>query len=290
MKKIIILIPVFNDWESLQKLIEEINKNITGFEDINFECLIVNDASTIDRPRLIKPNQINSLEILNMKKNKGHARCNAFGIRYVFKNKEFDNLILMDGDGEDRPIEIKSLVSSIINNPKKSVVAKRIQRSDGIFFQFLYQTHKLITYIFTGKKINFGNYSILIKEDVEKLHTKSSLWSSFSGTVKKNLQNLNEINSIRGLRYFGPSQMSFLKLLIHSFSIIAVFKYQVFLRSSIMIILIANLNSYLGGFSILLQILIVIFNLLIFIVSLRENKNGLVCSHENLKDKEIITH
>jgi hypothetical protein len=130
----------------------------------------------------------------------------------------------------------------------------------------------------------------LIKEDVEKLHTKSSLWSSFSGTVKKNLQNLNEINSIRGLRYFGPSQMSFLKLLIHSFSIIAVFKYQVFLRSSIMIILIANLNSYLGGFSILLQILIVIFNLLIFIVSLRESKNGLVCSHENLKDKEIITH
>jgi hypothetical protein len=290
MKKIIILIPVFNDWESLQKLIEEINKNITDFEDINFECLIVNDASTIDRPRLIKPNQINSLEILNMKKNKGHARCNAFGIRYVFKNKEFDNLILMDGDGEDRPIEIKSLVSSIINNPKKSVVAKRIQRSEGIFFQFLYQTHKLITYIFTGKKINFGNYSILIKEDVEKLHTKSSLWSSFSGTVKKNLQNLNEINSIRGLRYFGPSQMSFLKLLIHSFSIIAVFKYQVFLRSSIMIILIANLNSYLGGFSILLQILIVIFNLLIFIVSLRESKNGLVCSHENLKDKEIITH
>tara|TARA_Y200000002_G_scaffold32942_1_gene24282 strand:- start:797 stop:1669 length:873 start_codon:yes stop_codon:yes gene_type:complete len=290
MKKIIILIPVFNDWESLQKLIEEINKNITDFEDINFECLIVNDASTIDRPRLIKPNHVNSLEILNMKKNKGHARCNAFGIRYIFKNKEFDNLILMDGDGEDRPVEIKSLVNSIINNPKKSVVAKRIQRSEGIFFQFLYRTHKLITYIFTGKKINFGNYSILIKEDVEKLHTKSSLWSSFSGTVKKNLQNLNEINSIRGLRYFGPSQMSFLKLLIHSFSIIAVFKYQVFLRSSIMLILIANLNSYLGGFSILLQVLIVIFNLLIFIVSLRENENGLVHSHENLKDKEIITH
>ena len=57
-----------------------------------------------------------------------------------------------------------------------------------------------------------------------------------------------------------------------------------------MLILIANLNSYLGGFSILLQVLIVIFNLLIFIVSLRENENGLVHSHENLKDKEIITH
>ena len=288
MKKIIILIPVFNDWESFQKLIEEINKNILDFEDINFECLVVNDASTINRPSLIKPTHINSLEILNMKKNKGHARCNAFGIRYIFKNKQFDNLILMDGDGEDRPVEIKSLVNSIKNDPKKSAVAKRIQRSEGTFFQLLYQMHKLITYIFTGKKINFGNYSILTKEDVEKLHTKNSLWSSFSGTVKKNLKNLNEIDSIRGLRYFGPSQMSFLKLIIHSFSIIAVFKYQVFLRSSLMIILIANLKMYLGSISILLQMLIVIFNLLIFTISLRENKNDLINSHLNLRNKEVI--
>ena len=49
-----------------------------------------------------------------MKENRGHARCNAFGIRYVFKNKEFDNLILMDGDGEDRPVEIKSLINKLL--------------------------------------------------------------------------------------------------------------------------------------------------------------------------------
>ena len=52
-----------------------------------------------------------------MKKNKGHARCNAFGIRYVFQNKQFDNLILMDGDGEDRPVEIKSLLIRLMKNP-----------------------------------------------------------------------------------------------------------------------------------------------------------------------------
>ena len=105
-----------------------------------------------------------------------------------------------------------------------------------LFFQILYQIHKLITFIFTGKNINFGNYSMLTKNDVEKLHSKASLWSSFSGSVKKNIKNpLNEINSIRGLRYFGPSQMSLFKLIIHSLSIIAVFKYQVFLRSTLMI-------------------------------------------------------
>jgi glycosyltransferase involved in cell wall biosynthesis len=290
MKKIIILIPVYNDWESLKKLIKEINEIIKDFNDINFECLIVNDCSTIQVPEIIKPNKFKSIEILNMKENRGHARCNAFGIRYIFQNKKFDNLLLMDGDGEDRPVEIKDLIEMIIKNPNVSVVAKRIKRSEGLLFQLLYQIHKLITIFFTGKNINFGNYSILTKDDVRKLHSKASLWSSFSGSVKKHTNSLNEINSIRGLRYFGPSQMSLFRLIIHSLSIIAVFKYQVFLRSTIMIITLAFLNSYLGNFSIVLQILIVIFNLIIFIISKREVKKDLINSHNNLGEIKNILH
>ena len=288
MKKIIILIPVFNDWESLKKLLDEINETIKGFTNTYFECLVVNDASTIAQSKINKPSNINSLEILNMKENRGHARCNAFGIRYVFRNKEFDYLLLMDGDGEDRPIEVKSLIDKINEENTVSVVAKRVQRSEGPIFKSLYQIHKLITFLFTGKNINFGNYSILTKQDVEKLYSKASLWSSFSGTVKKNVKVLNEINSLRGLRYFGPSQMSLFRLLIHSFSIIAVFKYQVFLRSTFIIIILAYLHSYLGNLSILLQIVIVIFNLIIFIVSLREKEQDLINSHKNLKNIENI--
>ena len=290
MKKIIILIPVYDDWESLKKLIGEIDKIIKFFNDISFECVIVNDASTTQPSELHKPNNFDSLELLNMKENRGHARCNAFGIRYISQNKKFDNLILMDGDGEDRPEEIKSLVKKIIENPDLSVVAKRIKRSEGLFFQTLYQLHKLITLIFTGQNVNFGNYCILTRRDVEKLHTKASLWSSFSGTVKKNLKSINEISSIRGVRYFGPSQMSLLKLIIHSFSIIAVFKYNVFLRSTIILIALAYLNSYLGNLTIFFQFLIVLFNLIIFIVSKREQEKGLLSSHNNLHNIKKITH
>ena len=290
MKKIIILIPVFNDWVSLNKLLDEVNENIKFFEDINFECLIINDASTTQPVELKKPNSFKSVELLNMRENRGHARCNAFGIRYIFNNKKFDNLILMDGDGEDRPEEIKSLIEKARDNPNFSVVAKRIKRSEGFFFQSLYQLHKLITFIFTGQNINFGNYSILTKSDVEKLHSKASLWSSFSGSVKKHLKSLNEINSIRGKRYFGPSQMSLFKLIIHSFSIIAVFKYNVFLRSTILLIVLAYLNSYLGNFITLFQVLIVIFNLMIFIISLREQEKDLLSSHNNLDNIKKISH
>ena len=244
MKKIIILLPVYNDWESLKQLINEINDNIKTFKDINFECLIINDASTNYQQKILKPSKFDSLEILNMKENRGHARCNAFGIRYIFKNKEFDYLILMDSDGEDRPQEIKSLIDKININQNLSVVAKRVKRSEGPVFQFLYQVHKLITILFTGKNVNFGNYSLLTKKDVEKLHSKASLWSSFSGTVKKYVKPLNEINSTRGLRYYGPSKMSLFKLMIHSLSIIAVFKYNVFLRSVLMIIFLVYLQNY----------------------------------------------
>ena len=288
--KISILIPVYNDWESVSELIKNIDIEI---KDLNheFSIIIINDASLEKKELNFQSlENINLIELIHMKENRGHARCNAFGIRYIFLNKEFDYIILMDGDGEDRPVEIKSLVKKINENPNVSVVAKRVKRSEGPFFQLLYQAHKLITVIFTGKNIDFGNYSILTKVDAGKLHSKASLWSSFSGSVKKYLTPLNEINSFRGSRYFGPSKMSFFKLIIHSLSIIAVFKYQVFLRSTLIIIALAYLNLYLGSLSVFLQILIVIFNLLIFVASRRELEKDLINSQNNLSEIKNITH
>ena len=290
MKKIIILIPVFNDWESLKKLLNEIEENVRNIKNILIECLVINDASTIKQPKLIKPKSFQSLKILNMKKNKGHARCNAFGIRFISKNKDFDNLILMDGDGEDRPVELIKLINKSFQDPENSVVAKRIKRSEGPFFQFLYLMHKITTLLFTGKKINFGNYSCLTKNDVEKLSSKASLWSSYSGSVKKNISAFNEIDSIRGERYFGPSKMSLYKLIIHSFSIIAVFKYQVLIRSILLILITGYLNTNFAFSLILFQTLIILFCIAIFLVSLRENKDELFNSENNLENFNDVTH
>ena len=290
MKKIIILLPVYNDWESLIKVLEEINSVIKDIQKYKFECIIVNDSSTIEKPKIIKPKSFNSLKIINMKENRGHARCNAFGLRYINSNETYDYVIVMDSDGEDRPIEINDLINKISEDPETSVVARRVKRAEGLIFQTLYQIHKLITFIFTGKKVNFGNYSCLTKRDVIILSDKASLWSSFSGSIKKNLTNLNETDSIRGLRYFGPSKMSLFNLVIHSFSIIGVFKYTVFLRSTFMIIILSFLINTLGSIAITIQILIVFFNLLIFIVSMRENEKALFKSNDNILNENEITH
>ncbi len=290
MKKIIILIPIFNDWKSFKKLIFEINENIKDIDDILFECIAINDASTENQPELKKPVNFYKLRIFNMKVNKGHARCNAFGIRYIIQNEEFDKLVLMDGDGEDRPVEIKSLIEKARENPENSIVAKRIKRSEGFLFRFLYFVHKLITFIFTGKKINFGNFSCLNRKDVELISTQASLWNSYSGTLKKYISGLVAINSIRGERYFGPSKMSLYNLIMHSFSIIAVFKYQVLIRSILIIIVLNYFEIYLGILSFLFQIFILIFCVIIFLISTREKKDEIINSQENLDNIKVITH
>ena len=51
MKKVIILIPVYNDWQSVFKLLENINSEVSKL-DSEFSVIIVNDASTESRTRI----------------------------------------------------------------------------------------------------------------------------------------------------------------------------------------------------------------------------------------------
>ncbi len=290
MKKFKILIPVYNDWESLIKLLDEINKVVVAIKNAEFHCMVVNDASTIKPPNIKVPQNIKSLQMFNMKQNRGHARCNAFGIRYLSKKEDFDHIIVMDGDGEDRPVEIQFLVNKALEDEKVSVVAKRVKRSEGPFFQSLYEIHKIITLVFAGKNIDFGNYSCLTKNDVKILSKEESLWSSFSGTVKKSISQLNTINSTRGSRYFGPSKMSLFNLGIHSFSIIAVFKSQVFLRGFLLGVLMFLLKNFLGSIFYILITLLIIFLILIYTNSFRENIEEFLKSGDNVASVENYTH
>ena len=290
MKKFIILIPIYNDWESLTKLLNNINENIKKIKEAQFDFVIINDCSTIKNPKIKIPPQINSVKIIHMTSNKGHARCNALGINYLSDKSDFDYLILMDGDGEDRPEEIKLLVDRILSEPNKSVVAKRIKRSEGPLVQMLYRFHKYLTLFMTGRLINFGNYSCLTKSDLKILSNKASSWSSYSGSFKKNIKNYNEINSIRGTRYFGPTQMSLFKLIIHSLSIIAVFKYRVFFTSLFLLASFHYLEIYIKFNFLPFQILTVLFNILVLIVSFRENKKEFENSQLDIGSIENLTH
>ena len=285
MKKYIILVPIYNDRESLKTLIDNINEEIKGL-NVEISIVIINDASSqqiIDNYE--NTENINSIEIINMKQNRGHARCIASGLKYIFEKKEFDYVIPMDGDGEDRPEEIKNFIELSKEAGDRSIVGERVKRSEGLFFKFCYQFHKYLTLAFTGQSIKFGNFSCLSKITVEKMLQEKATWSSFSGSLKKVEKNLITTPSMRGTRYFGPSQMSFFNLLKHSLSIISVFRKTVLIRSALFIVFYILLIK--SNASIITSLPLVLLMIMIYSISslaLRENIDELNQSLENILD------
>ena len=289
MNKIKILIPVYNDWQSVFKLLENINSEVSKL-DYEFSIIIVNDASKENRPaHSIDLNNLKSIQIINMKENRGHTRCNASGLKYMNEKEDFDYVIPMDGDGEDRPEELTLLIKKIKDYPNLVVTADRIKRSEGFVFKFCYLVHKYLTFIFTGQTIKFGNYTCLPKLISNKMVNEPATWSSFSGSLAKTARDRKSIPSERGKRYFGPSKMSFVKLLKHSLSIIAVFKTALLVRSTLF--LIAYLFLVSGKMSVitLIPVIGVIMMMIsVIVLSKRENMSEFNSSLKNIEGIEKI--
>ena len=285
MIKIEILIPVYNDWKSVSKLIDKIN-DLLNNPEFQVSITIINDASNHDRQDEEKRlENIYSIKILNMKKNQGHARCIATGLKYIYEKVDFDYVIPMDGDGEDRPEEINEFLKQIKNSNGRPIVGERIKRSEDLLFKSCYQIHKLITLTFTGKSIKYGNFTCLPKITVEKMINEKATWNSFSGSLKKIEKDLLPLPSIRGTRYYGPSQMNFSSLLKHSLSIISVFRTTVLIRSALFIalyILLIKSNASIITAIPLLFLLVMIYS--ISNLALRENMEEFDNSLKNILD------
>ena len=287
--KIKILIPVYNDWQSVSKLIDEINNQSFNL-DFQISILIVNDASNHDRLKEEKSfANIQSIKILNIKSNQGHARCIATGLKYIFEKEDFDYVIPMDGDGEDRPEEINEFLNQIQNSKDTPIVGERVKRSEGLVFKICYKIHKLITLTFTGKSIKFGNFTCLPKTVVEKMVNEKATWNSFSGSLSKIEDKFLTIPSIRGTRYFGPSKMSLFNLVKHSLSIISVFRKTFLIRSALFIILYILLIK--SNASIITAIPLVFLLIAVYAISnlaLRENMEEFDKALSNIKNIEEI--
>jgi len=287
--KVKILVPVYNDWQSIYKLLDEID-NLQLEKNFEISILIVNDASNHDRPEEEKVfENIQSIKILNMNKNQGHARCIATGLKYIFEKEDFDYVIPMDGDGEDRPEEIKDFLEQTKKSNNQPIVGERIKRSENMIFKLCYQFHKMITFTFTGKSIKFGNFTCLPKSTVEKMVNEKATWNSFSGSLKKVEDKLFSIPSIRGMRYFGPSKMSFYNLIKHSLSIISVFRKTFLIRSALFVILYILLIK--SNASIITAIPLFILLIAVYLISnlaLRENMEEFDKSLSNINNIENV--
>ena len=251
MNNFIILTPTFNDWKSLSKLLFEIDKNIAGLKG-NFRTLVINDASTL-KPKLNLKNvkHLRKIKIITLKKNLGSQKSICLGLKYLKKKKTKAIITIIDSDGEDDPKKIKKLINLAKKNPNSIITANRLKRTENIFFKFLYKLHLLITFLLTGKYIDFGNYCSFNSSNLKKLLSNANLWLACSAGITKNCSSLKSYYIGRKKRYFDSSKAKLSFLFEHSLNIISVFKSD------------AQRNSFIFCF-ILLLIFISVKKLIIF--------------------------
>ena len=118
---------------------------------------------------------------------------------------------------------------------------------------------------------------------------EKATWNSFSGSLTKIESNLIKIPSTRGIRYFGPSKMSFYNLIKHSLSIISVFRKTFLIRSALFIILYILLIK--SNASVVTSIPLVFLLIAVYSVSnlaLRENMEEFEKSLESIDNIDTI--
>jgi glycosyltransferase involved in cell wall biosynthesis len=223
---LIIVIPSFNDWAALEKLLLLIDE-ISLPQDLHLEVLIVDDYSTQAIPDSLtqqKYRLIRGVNVLRLLRNLGHQRAIAVGLCYVYQNLNHDLVVVMDGDGEDNPFEIERLVNTSENvGHKKIVFAKRSKRFEGKTFKLFYFFYQKIFQLLTGRKIKVGNFSLLPAFVLKNVVIISEIWNHYpSGLYRSKIPSV-EVNIPRSRRLDGEPKMNLVSLITHGLSSIAVY-------------------------------------------------------------------
>lgn len=264
----VIVIPVYDDWKSLNKLLYEINSNTSTKELV--KILIINDFSK-KKPQLNfkKLNKIKEIKILELAKNLGSQRAIAVALNYLKKVESSFYVTIMDSDGEDDPKHINKMIDLAKKNKNSVIVSCRKDREENLIIKICYKIHLILTFLLTVKWISYGNFSSFHSKNIKKILSDNSVWLAYSSAVMKNTK-IKKTYSKRLKRYFGKSKVSFPFLVTHSIKIIGVFYKRVLVLSLFYLLLV---NKLFNSFDSFFLIFIFIINAVIVLTISKKNSD-----------------
>ena len=264
----VIVIPVYDDWKSLNKLLYEINGNTSTKELV--KILIINDFSK-KKPQLNfkKLNKIKEIKILELAKNLGSQRAIAVALNYLKKIESSFYVTIMDSDGEDDPKHINKMIDLAKKNKNSVIVSCRKNREENLIIKICYKIHLILTFLLTVKWISYGNFSSFHSKNIKKILSDNSVWLAYSSAVMKNTK-IKKTYSKRLKRYFGKSKVNFPFLVTHSIKIIGVFYKRVLVLSLFYLLLV---NKLFNSFDSFFLIFIFIINAVIVLTISKKNSD-----------------
>jgi glycosyltransferase involved in cell wall biosynthesis len=224
-KEVRIIIPILDDWECAFILCRMLDQTFDSFPEYFVSVMFVDDGSRI-RPKLaeFEVTTLKEVEILCLLGNVGHQRAIAIGICYVQFNRPCDIVVVMDGDGEDRPEDVPKLLKALEDDDNNfAVFAKRQKRLESVSFRAGYFMYEVLHRILTGLPIRFGNFSALRFSVLPRLTLMPELWVHYAATALHSRIPFNALPLNRGKRLRGDSKMRLEKLVDHGFSAISIY-------------------------------------------------------------------
>jgi glycosyltransferase involved in cell wall biosynthesis len=223
--ELLVLIPVFNDWEAVSRVLPELDEQ-AGRIAGPVAVLLVDDGSTDPTPvRLpFEPRHLARVEVLPVRRNLGHQRAIALGLTFVYERRPCRAVVVMDGDGQDAPGDVPELLTALdAARPGSAVFAARARRSEGAWFAAGYLAYKAIHRVLTGRKVEVGNFSVLPWALLERLVGVSEIWNHYAAAVYKARLPVVQVAVPRARRLEGRSRMNFVALVTHGLSAISVY-------------------------------------------------------------------
>jgi len=227
--RLLIVTPVYDDWESFGHLLRDIEIALPA-ESYEVEIVAVDDCSNTSPTAPMLAGSIESVAVLRLTMNVGHQRAIAVGLVHVDSEQGAEAVAIMDSDGEDVPAELKRMVDAAVAEPGVAIVAQRFKRSETLGFRLFYWLYVQIFRALTGNRIDFGNFSVLAREHVGRLVHNPNIWNNFAATLIQAKIPIHRVPTARGKRYAGRSHMKLVSLITHGLGAISVFTDAVFVR------------------------------------------------------------
>jgi glycosyltransferase involved in cell wall biosynthesis len=231
MQSVRLVVPVFNDWVSCNRLLQDLDL-VAASLPVRIAVSLVDDGSieTPDFPAISGLCNLESVEIVHLSVNLGHQRAIAIGLCVAVEDDDADAVLIMDADGEDSPYTIGTLLKAAAGKRNFCIVAKRRKRSENFTFRLSYLTYKYLFKLLTAKQINFGNFSLLSRSYVQRLVRIPDLWNNLPAAILRSRLPIQFIPVDRAKRYAGKSKMNFTSLVVHGLSGISVYADTIFVR------------------------------------------------------------
>ena len=225
-ERTLILIPVFNDYAAVGKLLVELDRELAA-AGITAGVLIVDDGSTVESSDRIEVGSLQAIvgvDVVELRRNLGHQRAITIGLAFAENRGKCEAVVVMDGDGEDDPRDVPRLIERYLaEGGQKIVFAERTRRSESRLFKFFYKLYKVVHVMLTGIEVKVGNFSVIPRRRLSSLVVVAEMWNHYAAVGFKSRQPYCTIPTRRGRRLDGKSSMNFVSLVVHGLSAISVY-------------------------------------------------------------------